>query len=509
VIKDKRRIIAVAGVIGCANSMVTADTTKVLIESASFDPVAVRLTARAMGLSTDASHAFERGVDRELVLTALKRLVYLTEGAGGAIQDATIGHAVGLSYIEGVAAEKRRVVLRLSEIRRHMNAPRLNDVEVTTRLKHLGFVLEPLAGEKGAEKEFMVTVPSWRLWDIRHSEDLVEEFGRAHGLNKVKLELPPLDYEQPEPNDAERLLAKVEPVLLGNGFLEVITKGMYPRDIAEMLAKLDPEVRERHITLKNSVDSAYSHMKVTNLVSLCQMAEQNLRRGVVAVKAYEFGRVFGLPVLKDEPYEYERELLSLVVAGRWNDHEWRKPESLESVVYLFRGVLESLVNSLGGAMTVAESEHPLLHPGYQASIRCGRVELGVFGVVHPIIRDRLELSGDVVYAELEATKLRKIESPSQLELPSDFPTVRRDMTLKVGLKELAGRIVRIVNEGKVENLADVQIVDNFRKPEEDFRRVTFRLTFKSKERTLAHAEVDAAMTVVMGQLARHQIELCG
>lgn len=508
VIKDKRKIIAVAGVIGCANTMVTTETTKVLIESACFDPVAVRLTARAMGLSTEASHAFERGTDRELVLSALKRLAYLTEGAGGGMDDGTTGHSIGLSYVEGAPIERRRVVLRVGDIRRQLNAPRLSDVEITTRLKHLGFVLEPIETEKRGDKEFLATVPSWRLWDIRNPEDLVEEFGRVHGLNKVKLDLPPLDYEQAEPNDSERLLSKVEPILIGNGFFEVITKGMYPRETAEILATLDSAVLGRHITLKNSVDSAYSHMKVTNIVALCQMAELNLRRGVPAIKAYEFGRVFGLPRREGAPYEYEREIISLIAAGRWNDHEWRKAESLESVLYLFRGVIESLVRGLGGTMTVVESKNPFLHPGYQGAVKCGRHELGVFGVVHPSLRDRLELSGDAVYAEFEATKLLKVEAPLGVELPSDFPAVRRDLTLKVGIRDLAGRIVHLVEEAGAANLVDVQIVDNFRKPEEDFRRVTYRLTFKSRERTLAHTEVDAAMTIVMAELGRHQVELC-
>lgn len=508
VIKDKRKILAVAGVIGCANSMVTTETTKVLIESATFDPVAVRLTARAMGLSTDASHAFERGVDRELVLTALKRLVYLTEGVGGAGQDGSTAHSVGLSYVEGSPLERRRVTLRLADIRRQLNSPRLNEVEVTTRLKHLGFGLESIAAEKGADREFIATVPSWRLWDIRNPEDLVEEFGRAHGLNKIKLDLPPLDYEQAELNDSERLLAKIEPILVGNGFFEVITKGMYPREIAETLGRLEPAIAERHITLKNSVDSAYSHMKVTNVVALCQMAELNLRRGVPAIKAYEFGRVFGSLSAKEQPYEFEREIVSLVAAGRWNDHEWRKPEGLESVVYHFRGILESLVRGLGGAMTVGESKHPFLHPGYQGSIRCGRHDLGVFGVVHPVLRDRLELSGDVIYAELEATKLLRIDSAKALELPSDFPSVRRDLTLKVGIRDRAGKIEQLVLALEPENLVDIQIVDNFRKPEEDFRRVTFRLTFKSRERTLAHTEVDAAMENVLSGLRSSAVELC-
>jgi phenylalanyl-tRNA synthetase beta chain len=509
VIKDKQRIVAVAGVIGCANSMVTAQTTKILVESASFDPVAVRLTARAMGLSTDASHAFERGVDRELVVTALKRLAFLTDGAGGAVHDTATAHPVGFSYVEGAPIEKRRISFALGLIRAQLNLPRLTDVEVTTRLKHLGFAIDTVATEKSSsDREFVATVPSWRLWDVRNPEDMVEEFGRAHGLNKVKLDLPPLDYEQPPLNEAERLLAKVEPVLVGNGFCEVITKGMYPREIAELLARLDPSVAERHVTLKNSVDSAYSHMKMTNVVSLCQLAEQNMRRGVAAVKAYEFGRVFGLPALSGEPYEFEREVLSLVAAGRWNEHEWRKAEPLEALVFHLRGVLESLVGALGGSLMVVESKEPFFHPGYQGAVRCGRIQLGHIGVVHPVLRDGLGLGTDIVYAELWTTALTRISAVDGRVLPSDYPSVRRDVTLKVGEREFAGKVLRLVRDAKPENVTDVQIIDNFKKPEEDFRRVTFRMTFQSRERTLAHGEVDTTMAQIMEVLSAQRFEQC-
>jgi len=226
------------------------------------------------------------------------------------------------------------------------------------------------------------------------------------------------------------------------------------------------------------------------------------------VKAYEFGRVFGLPALTGEPYEFEREVLSLAAAGRWNEHEWRKAEPLEALVYLMRGVLESLVGTLGGAMTVVESKEPFLHPGYQGAIRCGRIHLGHVGVVHPVLRDGLGLGTDIVYAELWATALSKIAPAEELVLPSAYPSVRRDVTLKVGEREFAGKVLRLVREAKPENVTDVQIIDNFKKPEEDFRRVTFRMTFQSRERTLAHGEVDATMAQIMGVLAAQRFEQC-
>jgi len=508
VIRDRRRIIAVAGVIGCANTMVTPDTTRVLVESAIFDPVSVRLTARAMGLSTEASQAFERGCDPENVLLALKRLAYLIGAAGGAVQDRDSAHTLGLALLEGKPIERRRVSFPLSMLRRQLNLPRLADVEVTSRLKYLGFAIEVTTPEKQPqERQFTATVPSWRLWDIRNPEDMVEEFGRVHGLNQVRIELPPLDYTAPPRTETEQLLTRIEPALIGHGFFEVITKGFYSQEEVNLLAELDPHLRERHICLKNAIDTAWSHMKVTNVVHLARLAAQNLRRGVLSVKVYEFGRLFSLPGLSGEPYEFEREMLTMAAAGRWHEHEWRKPESREAMLLLFKGAIEALFGALRCDISIVKSEQPLLHPGCQGGVRVGRSECGFFGLIHPGIAEQLGLTEDCLYAEFEATKLLKALRAAEVVQPSDFPAVRRDITLKVGERELAGRVVKLVEDAQPANLAGVRIVDAFRKPEESFRRITYRLTFQSGERTLAHEEVDQAMSAVLGELKGRGIEL--
>jgi phenylalanyl-tRNA synthetase beta chain len=144
-IRDRKKIVAVAGVIGCANSMVTAATSKVLIEAAIFDPVSVRKTARAMGISTDASYAFERGVDPEGIVGALKRLVYLAGGSAGTAKDTESAHVIGFTYVEAAPAEKRKIRVTLGYIRDQLNLPRLEELEVVTRYKNLGYGVEVAA----------------------------------------------------------------------------------------------------------------------------------------------------------------------------------------------------------------------------------------------------------------------------------------------------------------------------------------------------------------------------
>ncbi|MBN8549018.1 MAG: phenylalanine--tRNA ligase subunit beta [Deltaproteobacteria bacterium] len=505
VIKDRKKIIAVAGVIGCKNSMMTLDSSAVLVESAAFDPVSVRITARAMGISTDASYAFERGSDREAVIAGLKRMVALAQGAGGSAKNSC--HVLGLTDIGGAATEKTKIPLRLATLRKQMNLARLADVEVATRLKNLGFACEALPTDKNGAAEWKVTVPSWRAWDVKTEEDLIEEFVRAHGLNKVKLELPPLDYESAPETPADEMLRRVEGALVGNGFIEVITKIFSNAEDVALLESLRAGIAAKHLTIKNAVERSYSHLKLTNILHHARLSAENHRRGVLSFKVFEFGRLFELG-MDGGQFEFEHDVLTLSASGRWTEHEWQKPESTEELLFLFKGVVENVVRALGITdLVTADTKEAFLHPGCQAQLRVGRDVIGIVGLIHPLLREKLGLRHDFVYAELDAAKLIKNMTNTKLIAPSDFPVVRRDITLKIPAMAQAGKILKLVRDEKLDNLVEVAVVDNFKKQEEDFRRVTYRLTFQSATRTLESAEVDDAMEKVVSMLKTgHSIE---
>lgn len=516
-IRDRKKIIAVAGVIGCANSMVTEGTTKVCIEAATFDPVSVRKTARAMGLSTDASYAFERGCDPEGIVPSLKRLVFLAGGSAGAAKDTESAHVVGFTYSEATPPEKRKVQVLLSFLKQQVNLPRLEELEVVTRFKNLGYGVEGAA--IGKDRELSLTVPSWRLWDVSNRDDIVEDLARSVSLNRIRHELPALDYEMPHRNPVEVLTSAVRPALRGAGFVEVITKGFYSANEVALLESLNAGVTAQHIALKNALEASNSHMKVTNVIHMARLLAANLKRGVLAPKAYDLSRVFARPEgdVSDEPrqrdpldYNYEHDVLTLASAGRWNEGEWRKPESLEEHALHFKGAISSLVKSLGMPFSVGKSECPYLHPGMQGSIRMGRNVVGFFGVIHPSIREACELRDFAFYAEMDVRLLSKfMGKPGAVEV-SDFPPICRDVTLRIGRREQAGRILRLIHEAQVASLSDAIIADDFSKPEEDFRRVTYRVTFQSTERTLKHDEVDSAMNTLLESLSeKYGVVLAG
>lgn len=500
-IKDKKKTVAVGGIIGCANSMVTPGTTRVLLESASFDPVSVRLTARGMGISTDASYLYERGCDGETPQTALKRLAHLVEATPG-VSTSTGAHLLGFSFTETQPVEKRQILLRLSTLRKEFTLPRLGEAEVAARLKCLGY------GVKQNEKEFMVSVPSWRVWDVENEADLVEDFIRSHGLNGVKLELPPLDEEPPVLNDVEIIRVQLDEVLHGNGFYEVIAGSFFSQKDFDLLEKLDPKAGTDLAKVRNAVESNYSYLRNTSILHHAKLACENMKMGVRSFKVYEYTRHFHKEREEGAPYDFERDVLAFSYAGRWFVNEWRQEEPLQQKVQLFKGIVEALGSAMGTVFTVNPGESKLLHPGCQARIMSGRTECGYFGLIHPAVREALEVPADMFYGELDVVRLLKVLEERPYPTPSDFPMIKRDLTLKVPFRVYASRVQSWMKEVKLEFLTDIAILDEFRKQEEDFRRVTYRLSFKSGERTLEHAEIDAQVQKVLEQLKeKYQIEL--
>ena len=486
--------------------MVTGDTKRVLIESATFDPVSVRKTARAMGISTDASYTFERGADVDNVLLGLKRALFLLGGAS----TGEGAHCTGFTYSEGKPTEKRKVPFSIATLKKQLTLPRLQEAEVVARLKNLGFICEVIPSEKPSEKDhrYSVTVPSWRLFDVRNEEDLIEEFARVHGLNKVKMELPPLDPETPVENEIETVLKRVEGVLHGAGFVEVITKSMYSQVEVDLLEKLSPGTKEKHVSLKNALERNNSHLRITNVISLARLAETNHRKGVLSCKMYEVTRLFSLGLEGGEGYEYERDVLSLAVSGRWNLHEWRQEEEVSQIIFKVKGVLEGVFKALGVNVTVSQGDKDILHPGIQGTLSVGRTKVGFFGVIHPEIKDAVECSHPCIYAEIDLRAASKVSQEREFASPSEFPSVRRDLTFKVSERELAGRVVKFISEMKLDNFVSAIITDDFKRESEEFRRVTYRITFNSKERTLAHGEVDLAVQEILTRLKdEHRIEL--
>ncbi|MCB0340542.1 MAG: hypothetical protein KDD53_13100, partial [Bdellovibrionales bacterium] len=245
------------------------------------------------------------------------------------------------------------------------------------------------------------------------------------------------------------LMQALEPGLLGSGFFEVLTDTFYPAEDASLLGQFDPEVEHQHVTITNALERNCSHVKLTDILHLSRLADFNLRRGVQSFKVFELCRVFGTvgqnsiaEASFDQAYIHERDVISLAVAGRWFDSDFKKGSSTEENLFYLKGVLEDLFARLGVEVSVGKSQHPFLHPGRQASLIVGRSTCGVFGQVHPGLIEKLDCRSEVLFAELDVRTLIAIRKDREFQPYSEYPSIRKDLTLKIGLNAQAGDVTR-------------------------------------------------------------------
>lgn len=498
VIRDRNKVIAVAGVIGCANSMVDAGTKRVLIESASFDPVKVRLAARGMGIFTDAAQRFERGSDVDACELALRRVLLLLANSAGT-------HPLGMSTASATTstAKVAPIVLELEDVRAELNLPRLGETEVMTRLRHLGFVVEQSTGSgKSKPIQFHVRVPSWRVWDVVTARDLVEEVARAIGYGRVKIEMPLVTPKHPQLSFVEEIREAIEPVLVGSGFIELVTKGFYSNRIVDAITALDPVRGSQHLLVKNSLESAHAAMKVTNIPHLAQSLTAYLRRGGVGGKVFEIGRLYrGYPD-RNQRFEYEEVTVSFATLGRMYLPEWGKEEGIEEKLRVFKGIVENICAKVGWSLDVKPSKDPWFHPGYRAECWLGRSRLGVFGVVHPRLSSVCEVQGPLLYGELSLEALNAAKRLVQAPILSDQPHVERDITVGVKPGLPSSAVSGLVKRAAIPHLQDISAVDLFVRDGEDLQRITYRLRFQEEARTLSADEVAVAMEQVREVLGK-------
>ena len=489
VIADAEKIIAVAGVIGCMNSRVTDATRGVLLESAVFDPVQVRVTARAMRISTRASFRFERGADLAMAVLAQRRALRLLAA-----------HAAGFTDVHAAPPEPRLVALRLPRLTYELGCD-LGRATVERHLAFLGFRLARAEGDT-----LFLEVPPHRLWDVESEQDLVEEVAKARGYNELPEVMPAILPGSTVRTARDQLEERAQAVLIAAGFHEVIAPALHGPELSEGLPVPEAHALGRFVTTINSLESAFSTLRNNAVTVLCRILRENQARGVDDLKVFELGVVFH-PDPACETGVAERWILSAAATGRWSHDVWR--DRREADFFLMKGVVETLGEALGASFEFVPSEHPLLQPFARADVLIAGEVVGHVGRVHPEAAGELE--GGAVYLEVALEPLVPLVErlPSYHE-PSSFPPSARDITWVVPDESSGGvaggavvastAVERVMRAAAGPLLREVRLRDLYR-PRDGHSKLTWRLVFQSSERTLRREEVEAAVERVASEVA--------
>ncbi|MFT4626574.1 MAG: phenylalanyl-tRNA synthetase beta chain [Myxococcota bacterium] len=508
VIADDEKILAIAGVIGCEGSKTTASTTRMLLESAAFDPVSVRKASRALGIHTDSSARFERGSDPSRPLVGAGRVVHLLELAGWKRVGAT-GHVGGWSD------PQRTILLDVGRAREFLRVG-LSVGEARDRLERYGFTCTPGSGE-----QLSVLVPPVRLWDVETVADLYEELAKSIGYNNTPVDLPPVG-QGALPSHAEQRVESAMNLLVGLGFQEVVVDGFYGRPLIQRFGLPDGHPLLDHVETTNALERAYSLLKNNGLAQALDAVATNARMRTEHVKLFEVTRTFH-PVtdLPDGPPDRERlpcaerDLLWAVVSGSERPATWAGAERPADSHFLV-GVVAELAAELDLPLTLGPADpahqlHDVLHPGRQAVILLDGVAVGVLGEAHPRVVDAFKLKrARPCYLELDLAAVRKPAQPPRYVEPPSWQPIVRSLAFTLPHRVESATVQRaIVAEGP-DWLDSVQVSDRFDHESDGvaLHTLTYTLNFANPPEIARSADaVNAVLEAILTGVERALADL--
>jgi phenylalanyl-tRNA synthetase beta chain len=480
VIADESRPVALAGVIGGQASGITAATRDVFIESATFDPVSIRKTAKKFGLSTDASYRFERGADIGFApQAALMAASLLTQMGGQASR--------GLLDVYPRPHKPKSLRLRLRRIADLLGVD-VPEAFVEEVLGRLGFRLETT--HKGV---WRVEVPTFRV-DVGREADLIEEVARFYGYDRIPSAFTPVDFFDLNVNRKRERLAKIRQTLLGQGLDEVINWSFAdPEQEAAAASGLQP------VAVQNPISNQASVLRTTLIPGLLENVAWNLNRGLEGVHVFELGNVHFWE--GDKPREELR--LGLLSTGLLPGAGWASP-STETDFYVLKGAFEALAEALRlEPVAFEEKAHPPFEAGRALALKVKGQEVGCLGVLRPALTAVFSVDRTVYAAEIDlAAMFGKTPKPFQVSPVPKFPGAIRDLSFLLDRGVSYQEVVRVVAKLNLPLLEGFDLRDRFSGPSipADKVSLTVRLRFRHPQRTLVAEEVDRVEQEITGHL---------
>ncbi|SMB24278.1 phenylalanine tRNA synthetase, beta subunit [Sterolibacterium denitrificans] len=473
------RALALAGIMGGADSGVTDATTEIFLESAFFTPAAIAGKARELGFSSDSSYRFERGVDFDLPRRAIERatrlILDLCGGEPGPLVEALAGEHL---------PQRAAVRLRGARARKVLGIP-LDDAQIEALLQRLGFPLRRAADDAGS---FIVTPPSYR-YDIEIEADLIEEIARLHGYDNIPAPAPRGRIEMRPLPETRRLPMHIRHQIAERDYFEVVNYSFIDATWeADFCANTNP------IALANPIASQMNVMRSSLIAGLVNTLAYNLKRRIQRVRIFEIGRCF-LPADDGQQVAGYRQPLRLagLCTGPAAPLQWgEKARAVD--FYDVKADVETLFGNRSHALSFAKSAHPALHPGRAADILLDGQVVGMLGEIHPAWVQKYELGSAPVVFEIDLDALGSQPLP-QYRPVSRYPSVERDLALLMAQDQPVQPLIDALRAAAPAIVQRIELFDLYQgkgiAPEQ--KSLAFHIVMQDTEGTLADAEVDAAI----------------
>ncbi len=474
VIADSKKPVAVAGVMGGENSEITENTVNVVFESANFSGVSVRLTSRKLGMRTEASGRFEKGLDSQNTLPAVMRACELCEllGAGEVLD--------GVIDIDNSNYTPRVLKLEPEKINRFIGID-ISREKMVEYLTLLGFIVD---GDN-------ITVPSWRA-DVEQFADIAEEIARMYGYDVIPTTL----YAGATVYHATPKIAfedKVKSCCRAIGYSEAMTYSFVsPKSLDRILVSADSELRNMFV-ISNPLSDEMSAMRRTLLPSIIEVMARNINVKNVDPRIFELGKIY-IPEVIDgkvnmNKQPIEKKLLSIAGAGNYD-------------FYALKGAVEYVAKTFGlGKLEYRpQSNDPSYHPGRCATVYVDGTFLGTLGEIHPTVLDNFNVAAPIYVAELDSTVIfeKAAGMPIYEQLPK-FPSSERDIAVVCDESVLASDIEKCIVDGAGKLLDSYDLFDVYRGVQlgENKKSMAYALRLRAADRTLTDADSESVMAKII------------
>jgi phenylalanyl-tRNA synthetase beta chain len=491
VISDPEKAVAVGGVMGGANTEVTEETTDVLIESAYFNPVSIRKTAKKLGMHSDSSHRFERGVDIEKVIEANNRACQMLAKCDGA--------KVVPDVIDNYPLKYEPAVITLTTDRvNELLGIELEAEEVQESLERLGFEVKA-AAEVG---EFEVTVPSFRT-DVEQAADLVEEIARVYGYNKIP-STRPISKQRGKRSPQQKFEARVKELLQAGGLDEVITYSLQDKKSYQDLNLTKFEDYAKFVSIKNPLSEAFGILRTTLIPGIVDVLSSNARRQGSEMAVFETGTVFRNKGGSNRPEELN--MLGGGIFGQ-NSDLWQQgaPNFFE-----LKGVLEMLFEriQLDKVSFIPDNDNrDFLHPGRRAEIKYDETQtFGFIGEIHPELADQNNLPAGATIFELDLDFIfeKTAEKSYNYQKLVKYPVLARDLAIVMAEEIAVGDIHQAIKAQGGEILKGLELFDIYQGDQikDGYKSAAFELKFQADDRTLTDQEVNERFNQIVKHLKK-------
>lgn len=493
VIADSEKAAGLAGIMGGFETEITdTTTTTVVLESADFYGPCIRRTARACGLSSEASGRFERGVDSETTIKALDRAAQLLQEMGAC----TV--CEGIVDVYPNPKQANYVTFTPEQINNHLGTNIAKDVMLNI-ITSVGFDVT-----KDENDEITVKVPSWRN-DVTCMADISEEIARLHGFDKIKSTLPNGVSMQGTQSAKQTFIDKVKASLSSQGLYETISFALTNEETFNKLNIPQDSPLRKAVPIMNPLSDEYPLVRTTLLSSIFDNLARNLARKNDDVALFEVGSVFfpkALPVteLPDEVVK-----IAGAITGRRNAQGWNQTNDMVDF-YDAKGIIEELLANLRVTRyTVEAGTHYAMHPGKTALFKKGRDVIATVGEVHPAVLSAYGITKPVYIFELDATTVMKYMAKDlKYKALPKYPATSRDLAMLVDVDVNAADIEKAMTKAAGQNLTQITLFDVYtgKQVEEGKKSLAFSLTFQSNDKTLTDAEIDPAIEKIVAKLQK-------